>query len=352
MKLRNDYLYIGDGNDNTVNTFDSETGRFLGSFVPSGDNTLNGPRGLIFDHGGNLLVSNQRVNEPVNGNVLQYNGQTGQFLRQLVPSNPDAPFAPYGIVLSKKNVLFVADRGDLDPDTGIEVPGELKMYDGFSGAFLGNLDHSGFSPFHPRGLVFGPDGLLYVSAFDFLAPNKGWVLRFDTKINKLLDVFISNDDITELHRPDGLVFGPDGNLYVTSFRADVNDTDKILVVNRHSRKLIDKIDLYAAGQPRAFAEGILFGPEGKLFVPINGPFDPETGEPTGEFTGSVRRYNVHSKKFKEIIPPYKNGGPLGVPTFLTFGKTNPATLAYEGDREESSDHHHHHHHESSDESSS
>jgi len=46
---RHDYLYIGDGFDNTVKTFDVESGRFLGRFVPSGDNGLNGPRGLIFD---------------------------------------------------------------------------------------------------------------------------------------------------------------------------------------------------------------------------------------------------------------------------------------------------------------
>ncbi|WP_342042135.1 hypothetical protein [Bacillus sp. OTU2372] len=346
MKLRNDFLYIGDGSDNTVKTFNAETGRFLGSFVPSGDHGLNGPRGLIFDHEGNLLVTNQNEGQPQNGDVLKYNGQTGAFLGELVKSNaPGAPFAPRGIVLSKQNVLFVADMGDFAFDTGIEVPGEVRMYNGFTGAFIGNLDHSGFSPFHPRGLVFGPDGLLYVSAFDFLDPNKGWVLRFDTKTNKLLDVFISNDDIKDLHRPEGLVFGPDGNLYVTSFRANVNDTDKILVVNRHTRKLLDKIDLDAVAQPRAFAQAILFGPNGKLFVPITG---------NGPDTGSVRRYNIHHHKtFDVFVPPASAGGPLGMPWYLTFGNTDPATLDYEGDREESSDHHQHHPpHESSDESSS
>ena len=81
-----------------------------------------------------------------NGDVLKYNGQTGQFIEQLVKRNPDCPFAPQGIVLSKQNVLFVANRGNFDFDTGIEIPGVVKMYDGYTGAFLGNLDHSGFSP--------------------------------------------------------------------------------------------------------------------------------------------------------------------------------------------------------------
>src|SRR3954447_6103732 len=125
---RHDYLYIGDGFDNTVKTFDAETGRFLGSFVPSGDHGLNGPRGLIFDHGGNLLVTNQNVlppppSAPQNGGVLKYNGQTGEFLGEVVsPVDPNSPFAPRGIVLSKQNILFVADMGDVD------VPGEVKMY--------------------------------------------------------------------------------------------------------------------------------------------------------------------------------------------------------------------------------
>ncbi|MEH7612079.1 Vgb family protein [Gottfriedia acidiceleris] len=331
MKLRNDFLYIGDGSDNTVKTFDAKTGRFLGSFVASNCNCLFGPRGLIFDHRGNLLVTNQNVGQPQNGDVLKFNGQTGSFLGELVHSaDPNSPFAPRGIVLSKHNVLYVADIGD--------VEGEVRMYNGTTGTFIGKLDHSGFSPFHPRGLVFGPDGLLYVSAFDFLDGKKGWVLRFDTKTNKFLDVFISDDDIKDLHRPEGLVFGPDGNLYITSFRKDVNDTDKILIVNRRTRKLLDKIDLYTVGQPRAFAQALLFGPDGKLFVPITGP-GPITGEPLGPDTGSVRRYNVHHhlKTFDEFVLPALVGGPLGEPWYLTFGKTNPATLAYGCDHDDNDD---------------
>ncbi|HWI49314.1 MAG TPA: hypothetical protein VNU45_13935, partial [Rummeliibacillus sp.] len=97
LKKLNDYLYIGDGSDNTVKTFDANTGRFLGSFVASGSNGLNGPRGLIFDHRGNLLVTNQNLGQPQNGDVLKYNRQTGAFLGELVQSNaPGAPFAPRG----------------------------------------------------------------------------------------------------------------------------------------------------------------------------------------------------------------------------------------------------------------
>ena len=77
----------------------------------------------------------------------------------------------------------------------------------------------------------------------------------------------------------------------------------------------DKIDLWQVGvQPRSFAAGLLFGPEGKLFVPING----------GASAGEVRRYDVDTKQYEVFVPagPPKLGG-----TLLLFENTDPATLA-------------------------
>jgi DNA-binding beta-propeller fold protein YncE len=349
---RHDYLYIGDGFDNTVKTFDAESGRFLGRFVPSGDQGLNGPRGLIFDHNGNLLVTNQNVEPPPppapqNGSILKYDGHTGQFQGFLVsPNDPNAPFAPRGIVLSKQNILFVADT---IVQTGLN--GEVRTYDGTTGVFQGNLEHPPTGEFFPRSVVIGPDGLLYVSVRN--NPNTaegqlgGRVVRYNPKTGEFIDVFIEGDSIPDFNRPEGLVFGPDGNLYITSFRRDPNDTDKILIFDRKGR-FLDKIDLYAVGQPRAFAQAILFGPNGKLFVPITGPGPAVTGQPLGPDTGSVRRYNVKTKTFDVFVRPALLGGPLTEPWYLTFGKTDPATLAYGHDKEESSDHDHHHDDESSD----
>jgi hypothetical protein len=73
--------------------------------------------------------------------------------------------------------------------------------------------------------------------------------------------------------------------------------------------------LYQPGQPRAFAQALLFGPAGKLYVPISG------GGPT---TGEIRRYDVLTKTFDIFV----KSGILGSPFYLTFGGTNPATLAY------------------------
>lgn len=330
MGIRKDYLFIGDGLDNTVKRFHPITGEFLGNFVLSGSGGLNGPRGLLFNPEGNLLVSNQNVqkdeiNEP--GNILAYNGLTGAFIGELVSSvGFNAAFAPRGIILSNNNALFVEDFLDVN-----NQPGEQRQYDGTTGAFQGNLLHPDFfAPFFPRGVVIGPhDGLLYVSVVNIFNSLDGWILRFNPETGEYLGEFITSSEENNLHRPEGLVWGPDGNLYVTSFRADPTDTDKILIFNQMGQ-LIDQIDLYAVGEPRAFAQAILFGPNEKLYVPINGPFDNETGEPTEVFTGSVRVYDVNTKMFDQIVDPFLSGGPLGVPWYLTFRNTDHATLAYLG----------------------
>jgi hypothetical protein len=322
-----DSLFVGDQTDpsasgNTVKRFDAATGTFLGAFVTTNSGGLHGPRGLIFSNSGDgengdLLVVNQNQGLPLNGEVLRYDGQTGVFLKALIPAtNPNAPFAPRGMVLWDDQVLFVADFEG----------GRLLAFQK-NGKFLANLT-PGAQPFafHPRGVVIGPDGLLYVSNFpDLTTGLGGQVLRFNPETGAFKDVFITDaGGVDRLNRPEGLVFGPDGKLYITSFRDNsqpsaAGNTDQIRIYNGTTGSFIDKIDLDVVGQPRAFAQALLFGPQGRLFVPING---------NGPDTGAVRRYKVDTKAFDNFVKPSVGGGALGAPFYLTFGKTNPATLAY------------------------
>lgn len=323
-----DFLYIGDRADNTVKQFDAATGQFLGAFVKRSLAGLHGPGGLVFDAAGNLIVSDQNVGTATRGDILQYS-TTGQLLNRIVKnSDRNAPAVPRGLVLWNDN-LFVAEFSTETQSHKPVSPGRLLKYSAtgeFIGAFTPPPGALGSGAFHPRGVVLGPDGALYISNYPDIATGLGGhVLRFDPDTGALIDVFITSKGggacscADELNRPEGLVFGDDGNLYVTSFRADANDTDKILIfqgpTGASPGAYVGRIELDSVGQPRAFAQALLFGPEGSLFVPITN-------------TGEVRRYDVTTKLFNSFVPSSASGGPLEGPWYLSFGKTNAATLQY------------------------
>jgi hypothetical protein len=319
-----DSLYVGDNASNgksagnSVQQFDAGTGASLGSFV-SGSNSLKGTRGLIFDGAGHLLVANQDVSRGKPGEILKYDAATGAFAGDLVPfQDPNAPFAPRGIVL-KDNVLYVANLQDAgNTKAGIAPDGEIDKYDGTTGQFLGAFTRpAGWAgQFNPRAVVFGPDGNLYASVFDSSNLALGYVLKIDVGTGAEA-VFASEAGAApDLHRPEGLTFGPDGKLYATGYRADASDTDKVVVLDPASGAEVKSIVLDAVGQPRAYGQGILFGPGGRLFIPISTLDSP--------YSGAVRSYDVSDGSFVNFEPP----GTLGSGWYLTFGQTDPATLAY------------------------
>jgi hypothetical protein len=309
-------LYVGDGSDDTVKMFDAATGTYEGALVSPGSGGLHGPRGLIFRNDGQLLAVDQNVFEPNPGEILRYNGITGNFLGNLVfQTDPNAPFAPRGMVLGANHTVYVGDDGNLD---GIII-GRVARFNSETGAFLGDLQPTGFTgDFYPRGVVIGPDGLVYATVRN-IAPTGGEIMRWDPVTGNFLGSFVTSDATNDLNRPEGIVFGPDGNLYVCSFRANASDTDKIEEFNGTTGAYIGKIDLDQVGQPREFAQALLFGPDGKLFVPITG---------SGPDTGEVRRYDVSTGSFDVFVPPSSAGGPIGQGWYLTFRDTDPATLAF------------------------
>jgi hypothetical protein len=332
-----DNVFIGDAGDNSVKSFDATNGAFSGTFVASATAGLKGPMGMIFTDG-QLVVINQNLgNGPAThsgqrAEILQFD-TNGNFVRKIVASSDrNAPFFPQGIVRGGPgNTFYVADIGDQSQKCANE--GNVKVYDA-AGAFLGNLDRQAFTAeFHPRGVVFGPDGLLYVASVACLDPNDplfnpqiGYILRFNASTKKFVDIFASNATVPDLHRPEGLVFDNNGNLWVTSFRdnSNPNDTDKILKLDGRTGHLLDTLPLWTPGSARAFAHAILFGPGGKLYVPITGS-SPDT-------TGQLRRCDTTTKPTIQcdiIVKANSAGGPLQQPWFLIFRNSNPGTLNYQ-----------------------
>ena len=255
------------------------------------------------------------------GDIQQFLLRTGEFAGFLVPhennlgeNNPDAPFAPDAAVLIK-GILFVSNFTAGSTPTSVP-PGAIYVFKG-DGTLLKKIDSPpalAAGSFHPRGMVLNPkDGLLYVAncpnpIAGGNAGNGGQVLKFDPSTLEFKGVFIDDPGgVNGLNRPDGLVFGPDGNLYVTSFRfnspPDSGALDSIRVYNRGGN-FKDSIPLNNVDEPRSFAQAILFGPGGKLFVPISGN-DPAT-------TGEIRTYDVGTKQKDVFVPDWH----VGIPTIF------------------------------------
>jgi WD40 repeat protein len=333
-----DSLYVGDTADNTVKRFDAATGAYLGKFVTQGAQ-LQGPRGILHVSNGAFLVSNQNAGTPIPGEIDRFDS-SGKALGPLVPhTDRNAPFAPRGIILGPRpgtttvgnSTLFVANTGHDAPDcvgSSQDPCGAVKLYDSTTGTFVQDLDFSSFTAlggeFRPRGVVFGPDGLLYVSVFSEKNLNDGFVLSSNLtgEVKVVARQTTTADACSQhLHRPDGLAFGPDGKLYVTSFRASATDIDRILIFTT-AGACSGEIALDEVGKPRAFAQALVFGPGGKLFVPISAPNGPDAG--------AVRRYDVTDATFPfdNFVAPSASRGPLGAGWYSTFAKTNPHTLAY------------------------
>lgn len=337
-------IFIGDVGDNTIKQVNISTGAvrtFASTNFPNG---LNGPMGLIFNNG-ELIVSNQNFGEN-NGDILRFDDKTGMFKQFLVGVNDKhASYAPQGIVFGggtrdwhyvrQEDHYYVADVIASGGTCAKKDQGDVREYNEWGG-WIGVLDHSNFGPgFYPRGVVFGPDGMLYVAARGCptdsdpnTAPNTAllaYLLRFNPYTHKLDAIIATNDTVQAqranlgFHRPEGLAFDEQGFLWVTSFR-DTNktgDVDRILKFDVRSGKVVDSLPLSGPSDPRVYAQAIVFGPDGKLYVPIS--FN------AAESTGQLRRYDTKTKEPEIIV---KTGGGLVAPWFPIFRGSDPATLSY------------------------
>jgi streptogramin lyase len=186
-------LYVASDALNGVLSFDS-MGNFLSMFVTSAGE-LDGPRGIIFGPDGNLYVSSKRTNS-----VERYDGKSGTYIDDFIPSGTGGLNGPRGLVFGPDGNLYVGSFGDV---VAGGTPQVLK-YDP-SGNFLGVFASDSLSGLN--GLTFGPDGSLYVS-------NGGVSINhYDGTSSQLLGVLDPANN-AGLGDPNGILFGPDGNLYV------------------------------------------------------------------------------------------------------------------------------------------
>ncbi|MEO1614569.1 MAG: hypothetical protein AAFV88_01885 [Planctomycetota bacterium] len=230
VRGQNDFLVSASQRD-TIERFDASTGESLGSFVTPGSGGLDNPGAVAVGPDGHVYVTSA-----LTGQILRYDGQSGDFLDVFASGN--------GLVATN-NLRFFGEHLYVGQFAG-GTNGLIKRFDAETGSFIDNFIASEWVD----GFEFGPDSI-YVSNYfggvgrydletgafvePFATPGEGGlgnptaILRLDNgdlligsdRTDSIKRFSASGDYIGEaiesLVNPEGLVFGPGGNLYAGSY---------------------------------------------------------------------------------------------------------------------------------------
>ncbi len=164
----------------------------------------------------------------------------------------------------------------------------VVRFDGQTGAFEGDFTRGG--PLRlPAGLDFGPDGNLYVTSFYW-----DTVLRYDGRTGQYIDTFVA-EGTGGLNQPGFLRFRPDGFLYVLA-----SYDGGVVRFDAQSGAFHDVfIPSGSGGINLAFA--MAFGPDGDIYL-------------GGYYSKNVVRFDGQTGRFKRVVAPY-----VDTPSGMAFG---------------------------------
>jgi WD40 repeat protein len=287
------YLYVASFGTNTVERFEELSGapapakhQTGGTFVKHNSGGVNHPLATVLgpqDH--DLYVTSLETDQ-----VLRYSGKNGKFLGVFIDSSLGVLHNPAGLLFGPDGNIYVSNA---DPATSNVV------YFDPNGNYLGvyaQLSTMGGA----TGMVFGPDGKLYIST-----RFSNGVVRTD---GTTVEDFIPSGS-GGLNRTAGMVFGPDGNFYVGS-----ENTNNVLKFNGISGDLMGEFVAAGSGGLMRPA-GMLFGPYGDLYV-------------ADASSNAIIHYNGATGAFINILVSQQTDPNLSGPRQLFFGNTNPTTLNY------------------------
>ena len=267
-------LYVASGANNNVQKFNPQTGALLGVFTTGG--VLNEPKGIVFGPDGNLYVVSG-----ASGEVLRFNGLTGAFIDIFVAAGNLV--SPTALAFGPDGNLFVSDP---DNNAVLKFSQTGAFVSTFIGPAVGGLCE-------PLGLIFRGNSLFVASSGstadgDNCGPGGNGsdaILRYDATTGAFLGNFVASGS-GGLSDPEGLVFGPDGNLYVAG-----EDNDAIL-----------KYD----GNTGAYISTIVGGLSGPFFLAF---------APSADFQIRYASNLTNGDAVINITNPGSNGASLSGPGF-------------------------------------
>lgn len=193
-----------------VHRLDPLTGEILGDVLDAGANNVRAPAGLAILADGTLIVSGYHSD-----NIAAYDGN-GTFLHYVseeIRRPTTGTLDPDGMLL----IGGFGEEGESEGTSGRDDRAErcrgacackIVRFDPHKGTNLGIFaDGGGLNG--PDGVHFGPDGNLYVSSF-----RSDQILRYNGRTGSFIDVFAEHP---ELDGASGLCFTPDGRLFVCSW---------------------------------------------------------------------------------------------------------------------------------------
>jgi hypothetical protein len=276
-----------------------------------------------------LLIGNSDSN-----NIIVFDEQAGNFLGNFTTPGNGGLRTPDDLTFGPDGNLYVSSGGD----SGLSLLDPLYPQDSavlrFSptGEFLG-VAASGNGLARPYGNAFGPDGNLYVSSF-----RTNQILRFNGTTGEFLGVFASDNNnglgsINGLNGPNGLLFGSDGSLYVAT-QGTANDALGNLVFPFESQVLRYSLAQVAGTEPTTTPSVFISQPtplpESFGFVSLLGLAEaPNNDILVSDFAGGIRRYDSTGRLIDTLSTNYTSTTPsnnfLGG---LTFGSGDSSNNLY------------------------
>ncbi len=250
-----------------------------------------------------LLIGNTRGD-----NVLQFNAATGEFVSQFIAprtsglSDPDTLLYGPDVNGDGFNDLYIASGAEFG-NSGAFGAASVLVYDGLSGTFIKALvqdnaatttDETG-GLIRPYGIAFGPDDNLYVSSF-----RSDKILRYNGTTGAFIDVFASgNGTANGLNGPNGLLF-VDGKLYVTTQGSVADAAGNISFL--FDSQILRYDSLVAGATPVVFAPQPTPDPTSFGFVSFLGLAVGRNGDLyASDFANGVRRYNLTTGALVESL---------------------------------------------------
>ncbi|MCB1210094.1 MAG: hypothetical protein KDK97_12235, partial [Verrucomicrobiales bacterium] len=231
-------LVVGNLNSNTIAQYDGATGNFLG--ILASGSPINSPSDLLALPDGNLLATMSGGQN----SIEKFNPENGAYAGNFAPSGSGGLNSPASSLISPDGYVYVASYSSdsvirYNVGTGATAGAFVDAADGVSG---------------PLGIALDLSGNLYVAN-----GNTGAIKKYDSA--GVLQSTVFTYPAGEL--PRGMTFGTDGNLYVivNTFTPGIGGRVDKITLPTGTRTTFLTMD--ADSMP---AQGILWGPDGNLYV--------------------------------------------------------------------------------------